>query len=43
MPGTETFWLNLVNAAFGIATAAAFVTVVAAVIREIVAHGRQSH
>jgi hypothetical protein len=42
MFGTETFWLNVVNAAFGIATAAAIVTVVVAVVREIVAH-RHSH
>jgi hypothetical protein len=43
MPGTETFWLNLVNAAFGIATAAAIVTILVAMVREIVAHGRQTH
>lgn len=42
MPGTETFWLNLVNAAFGITTAAAIVVVVAATIREIVTRGHHS-
>ncbi len=37
MPGDETFWLNVVNVAFGLGTAAAIITVVAAVIQEVVA------
>ena len=39
MFGAETFWLNLVNVAFGIGTVAAIGTVVVAVVREIASHG----
>jgi hypothetical protein len=33
--GSETFWLNVVNAAFGVATVAAIVAVLVAGIREV--------
>ena len=36
MPGNETFWLNVVNVAFGLGTVAAIVTIVVAMIREVV-------
>jgi hypothetical protein len=42
--GSETFWLNVVNAAFGVATVAAILAVLVATIREIAARGhRQPH
>jgi hypothetical protein len=37
--GAETFWLNLVNVAFGVGTVAAIGTVVVAIVREIASHG----
>ncbi len=42
MPGDETFWLNVVNVAFGVGTVAAIVTVVVAVIGELAAR-RHAH
>ncbi len=36
MSGNETFWLNVVNVAFGLGTVAAIVTIVVAMIREVV-------
>jgi len=42
VPGDETFWLNVVNAAFGLATVGAIMAVVVGVIREIVGRGPNS-
>ncbi len=36
MPGDETFWLNVVNVAFGLGTVAGILVIVGAVIAEVV-------
>lgn len=40
MFGNETFWLNVVNAAFGVAAAAAILAVLVATVLEIAGRAR---